>query len=58
MKKLFGLLRPEEARGRHAPAQNITSCNRSADSGTKKYVIFKIANAQYISYTLNTRVAI
>jgi hypothetical protein len=40
MKKLFGAWQPEEARGRHAPVQYITSCNRSAGSGTMKYVIF------------------
>jgi hypothetical protein len=40
MKKLFGLSCPEEARRQDEPIQNITSCNRSADSGTAKYVIF------------------
>jgi hypothetical protein len=41
MKKLFGLRRPEEERGRHAPMKkNITSRGPSVDSGTNKYVIF------------------
>jgi hypothetical protein len=40
MKKLFGLLSPEEARRQDAPIKNITSFNFSADSGTKKYLIF------------------
>jgi hypothetical protein len=31
--KLFGLWKLEEARSFHAPVQNITSCNRSVDSG-------------------------
>jgi hypothetical protein len=40
MKKLFGLSFPEEVRRQDAPIKNITSCNLSVDSGTKKYVIF------------------
>jgi hypothetical protein len=40
MKKLFGLSSPKEARRQDAPIKSITSCNLSADSGTKKYVIF------------------
>jgi hypothetical protein len=41
MKKLFGLWSPEGVRRFHAPVQNITSSNRSADSSTAKYVIFE-----------------
>jgi hypothetical protein len=40
MKKLLGAWKLEEPRSFHAPVQNITSCNRSADFGVKKYVIF------------------
>jgi hypothetical protein len=40
MKKLFGLWNPEKARRFHAPVKNIASFNRSADSGTAKFVIF------------------
>jgi hypothetical protein len=40
MKKLFGDVELEEARRPASPVQNITSCNRSADFGVKKYVIF------------------
>jgi hypothetical protein len=39
MKTLLGLWRLEEVRGRHAPVQNITSCNLSVNSGTKEYVV-------------------
>jgi len=39
MKKLFGDAKLEEARSFAPPVHNITSCNRSADSGVKKYVI-------------------
>jgi hypothetical protein len=35
-----GAWKLEEASCFHAPVQNITSCNQSVDSGTKKYVIF------------------
>jgi hypothetical protein len=42
MKKLLGLSCPEVVRRQDAPIKNIniTSCNLSVDSGTKKYVIF------------------
>jgi len=40
MKKLFDLWRPKEARRRLCAVLNIISFYRSADSGTKKYVIF------------------
>jgi hypothetical protein len=39
MKELFGASSPEEAHRLDAPVQNFTSCNRSVDSGTAKYVI-------------------
>jgi hypothetical protein len=40
MKKLLGDAELEEARSSASPVQNITSCNRSADFGIKKYEIF------------------
>jgi len=40
MKKLFGDEQLEEPRSFTSPVQNMTSCNRSVDSGTNKYVIF------------------
>jgi hypothetical protein len=40
MKKLFGDVKLEDSRSYASPVQNITSFNRSVDSGTKKYVIF------------------
>jgi hypothetical protein len=40
MKKTFGDAELEEARSSASPVHSITSCNRSADFGVKKYVIF------------------
>jgi hypothetical protein len=40
MKKLFGLSFPEELRRQDKLIKNITSCNLSVSSDTKKYVIF------------------
>jgi len=40
MKKLFGAWNPEETRRFHAPVKSIMSCNRSLNSGVKKYVIY------------------
>jgi hypothetical protein len=40
MKKLLGDAELEEVHSSASPVQNITSCNRSADFGVKKYVIF------------------
>jgi hypothetical protein len=40
MKQLFGDAQLEEARSCASPVQNITSCNRTVDSCTAKYVIF------------------
>jgi hypothetical protein len=37
---MFGDAKLEEARNYASPVQNITSCNRSVNSGTKKYLIF------------------
>jgi hypothetical protein len=47
MKKLFGDEELEEARSSASPVQNITSCNRSANFGVKKYVIFQYPDRQH-----------
>jgi hypothetical protein len=47
MKKLYSIRQPEEARSCLCAFQTITNCRQSVDSGTKKYMIFYIADEQY-----------